>query len=285
MAKETRKKFHFKSFTSISVLVSFLIMTISGIILYFAPPGRIAHWSEWKFWALTKEQWQAQHTIFSLLFVIFSALHIYYNWQALIGYIKRKAQKGLNRKMEILWSTVLSVVIIVLTLFNLPPFSTIMDWGSDLSESWSSMETEPPIPRAELMSLEELSAAINIPVEQIMQRLNHAGIEPQNSREIVIDLAERYDKTPQELYIIIKPEQETERDPISGGGWGRKTVEKVCAQLNIPVADGLYNLETAGIKADANDNIRDLAAHQNMTPIEVATIIRGKVGEETEINK
>ncbi|MBD3287680.1 DUF4405 domain-containing protein, partial [candidate division KSB1 bacterium] len=129
MGENNRSKFHFKSFTSLFVFLSFLMMTISGIILYFTPPGRVAHWSEWRFWALTKEQWQAQHTIFSLLFIIFAALHIYYNWKVFIGYIKKQAQKGLNRKREIAWATVLTILVAILTQVNVPPFSTIMNWG------------------------------------------------------------------------------------------------------------------------------------------------------------
>lgn len=285
MSKEPKKQFHFKSFTSFIVLLSFLLMTISGVILYFAPPGRVAHWSVWKFWALTKEQWQAQHTIFSLLFVIFSALHIYYNWSVLINYIKKKAQKGLNRKKEIVWATVLTILVAVLTHVNVPPFSTIMNWGEKLSESWSSSETEPPIPHAELMSLDELSDAIDIPIEQIMQRLKRTGIEPQSSQEIVTDLAERYERTPQELYTIIDPEQESKSDPLSGGGWGRKTVEDVCSELGISVSEGLKNLEAAGFDAKPGDNIRDLATQQRMTPMEVATIIRGNTEEPIEHQK
>jgi hypothetical protein len=67
MADEKRK-FNLRSFTSFTLVISTLIMSWSGFILYIAPPGRIANWGTWKLMLFTKSEWQALHTIFSYLF-------------------------------------------------------------------------------------------------------------------------------------------------------------------------------------------------------------------------
>jgi hypothetical protein len=62
--------FNLRSFTSFSLVISTIIMSWSGFILYVAPPGRIANWGTWKLMLFTKTEWQALHTIFSYLFFI-----------------------------------------------------------------------------------------------------------------------------------------------------------------------------------------------------------------------
>jgi len=56
-------KFHWKVFVSFYVVFSFLALGgVGAIVLYVAPPGRIANWSVWQLLLLSKAQWQAVHT-------------------------------------------------------------------------------------------------------------------------------------------------------------------------------------------------------------------------------
>ena len=49
------KKFNFRALTSLTLLWMFLALLVSGVVLYIAPPGRIAHWTDWALLGLTKE--------------------------------------------------------------------------------------------------------------------------------------------------------------------------------------------------------------------------------------
>jgi hypothetical protein len=40
-----KKKINWRSFTSIYMGFSFILMALTGIVLYIAPPGRVAYWS------------------------------------------------------------------------------------------------------------------------------------------------------------------------------------------------------------------------------------------------
>lgn len=274
MTKSDKNNFHYRSFTSFIVLITFLFIAISGIFLYFAPPGRVAHWSLWTFLGLTKTQWQAIHTICAFGFIISSAFHLYFNWSILMGYLKKKMERRINRSKELIGALLLTGLIVVLTLVEIPPFSTIMDWGEALSDSWSNENTEPPIPHAELMTLPQLAESLNIPLEQIMTRLKKAGMEPVAEDEIIQDIAARYDLTPNEVYSKIKPEQQTDLTTLSGAGWGRKTVTQVCDELDIPMESGLANLMQNSIEANADDTIRDLALDNNLVPVDVVELIK-----------
>lgn len=58
-----KKKFSWKAFISIGLFYSFFILFLTGLALYISPPGRVAHWQEWKFMGFTKENWEAIHVI------------------------------------------------------------------------------------------------------------------------------------------------------------------------------------------------------------------------------
>ena len=271
------EKFHNKSFTSFIALFSFLIMSISGIFLYFAPPGRVAHWSKWTFLYLTKTQWQAVHTILSLAFVIAAAFHLYFNWSILIGYIKKKLQQGINKKRELFWSTVVTFGLTIFTIIGIPPFNTIMDWGEALSNSWSNEQTEPPIPHAEAMTLVELAKVTQQPVAEMIQNLRKNGIKTDSNTVIIEELARKYDLTPQQLYEKMNiTKSKNSMGQQTGGGYGRKTVDQICQQFELPMQTGLERLNAKGIETRPGELIKDIALENDMLPIDVVAIIKGE---------
>jgi len=56
--------------TSLTALLSFSFMILTAIILYIVPPGRVAYWSDWHPWGLSKTQWSNIHIILGLLLLI-----------------------------------------------------------------------------------------------------------------------------------------------------------------------------------------------------------------------
>ena len=171
MADNSRKKFSWKAFTSLYVTYSFLIMIFTGIILYIAPAGRIAKWSHISILGLEKDSWQAIHIIFTFLFIVAGGFHLYYNWKPFVSYLKTKVQERSGIRKELVLSTFVTLVILLTTLFNLPPFSYVIDLGEYFTDLWATEQTEPPVPHAEAMSIKELSKAINIPVEDLLKNL------------------------------------------------------------------------------------------------------------------
>ncbi len=50
-------KFSIKKFTSLSLGFSFLVMSCTGVMLYFVPKGKVAYWSNWHMFGLSKSQY------------------------------------------------------------------------------------------------------------------------------------------------------------------------------------------------------------------------------------
>lgn len=273
MNKRKSKSFYWRSVISFYIIISFIVMSISGIILYFAPPGRVAFWSEWTFIALTKEQWQSVHTIFTFIFVFAIAFHIYFNWKVIISYLKTKMDEGMKRRNELILASVFSVMVLVLTIANIAPFSAVMVFGEDLSESWSDENSEPPIPHAELLSLTEFAEVIDVEKDQIISKLKSNGLKVPSDTLTVKELAEINNITPQNVYEFVQSEN-NKVTLVEGSGYGKKSIEQISKDLNIELDVVMANLKEKGINAAPDDKIRDLARENDISPIELVKIIQ-----------
>ncbi len=131
-----KNNFKLRPFVSFFLSFSFIELLITGIVLYIVPPGRIANWGGWNLLGLTKKQWEALHTTGALSFVIFSIIHIILNWKVILNYIRSKTQKTLNRSKELIAAALIFLFIVVGTIANWIPFSTIMEIGETISNSW-----------------------------------------------------------------------------------------------------------------------------------------------------
>jgi hypothetical protein len=273
---KTSTKFSWKAFVSFYIAFSFLVLGASGIVLYVAPPGRVANWSIWRLVALTKAQWQAVHTIFALVFLVAASVHLYFNWKVLVAYVRTRLHEGMRMKRELALASGVGLALLVLTIAGAPPFSTVMDVGDDVKNAWAGPSVEPPIPHAEELTIDKLAETVKLPAEKAKENLSRHGVKVEAPAMTVKQIAESNRLTPQEVYRRIQSDDaKAQPVPFQGGGWGRKTVEQVCAQYSVPVETGLERLKTAGYTAEAGTALKDLALGAGKTPIDVAKVIAG----------
>lgn len=275
MSNITGNKFSWRAFTSLYITISFIIMIISGLILYIAPPGRIAKWTYLPILGLEKDSWQALHTIFTFLFIIASGFHLYFNWKLFMSYLHDKINRSLSLRRELLWSLILTIIIFLLTLQSIPPFSSVIAFGESAKNSWSIESYEPPVPHAEEMTISELAQTIQKDSDKLIRHLKSHGITA-NDQSIIKELALANNISPQDLFLKMQVGNESANTHIgSGKEYGRKTVSQICEEENIALTSALSNLEKAGIAVNAENNIRQLADEYQKLPIEIVDIIKG----------
>ncbi len=267
------KKTNWRSFVSIYMGYSFLLMSITGIVLYFAPPGRVAHWSNWTFLGFTKGEWEALHTLFSFVWVGFTIYHLIYNWKPFLNYIRRKAKEGAKLRKEFAYATVLTAVVFAGTYLKIPPFQTVMDFGEYLTESWSDENTEPPIPHAELLTLNEFSRTVNIPIEKILTVLKKNGFEVPDTTIKMKDLAELNGVSPNKIYETLKAKN-SKTSPVSsryapGSGMGRKLLSEILNENGMSWEKGIAALKEKGIVVTKDEKLKTIAESNNTTPMEI----------------
>jgi len=274
MTRNAPARFHWRAFVTLYVTLSFVLLAASGIVLYVAPPGRVANWSRWTLGALDRSGWQAVHTVFALLFVLAGAFHLWFNWRTFWFYVRSKFAEGLLAKRELALATAAVFAVAGLTLADQPPFGSIVDLGDRAKESWSAGGGEPPVPHAELLTLERLATTTQIPLDRVPANLDAAGVRGAEPRVTVAALASANDLTPQQVWVKLKGREKPKEIP-AGGGYGSKTVGEVCSQLDVALDDGLARLRARGIEASADSPMKDVAERHGKRPHDVVEILAG----------
>jgi len=270
------KPFRWKAFFSLYIALSFVVLALSGLVLYVAPPGRVANWSIWRLGLLSKAQWQAVHTIFAFLFIVAGSFHLYYNWKVLTAYLRTKIDEGRRMKRELLSAVAMGAVVLSLTIGGVPPFSSVMDAGDELKNAWATPTKEPPIPHAEELTVDKLAETAKVPVVQARENLQKRGVVVERADMTVKEIAAANSLTPEQVYQRMYAEGQKPATPTGlGGGWGRRTVSDICTQFGVPVATGLERLKRAGYTAEAGGPLKDLATGTGRTPAEIAQVIVG----------
>ena len=180
-----------RSLIAFIVTLAFLILTVTGLVLYVVPQGRAAYWTHWSLLGLGKEQWGDVHMMFGGIFIIAGIVHLYYNWKPFKKFLADRVKGRLQLKQEFVIAMAFSLVIIVMSIFHIPPVSWVFDLNQTLKESWvTSPELEPPFGHAEEVSLAGLSRRMNLDLQQGVIALKGAGFSfsgPQDSLEKIAD--------------------------------------------------------------------------------------------------
>ncbi len=270
-----KKKFSWRAFISFGLFVSFFIIFITGVLLYLAPAGRVAHWVNWKIIGLDKNQWQALHTIFSYVFVILSVFHLFsINWKAFWSYIRSKTSEGLNRSRELYASLALMLFILFGTLWNMVPFSTVMDFGEYLTEMWEETIDNPPVPHAEKLTLVELSYQLeDFDVDKIVARLQNNNIHFDSVTQTLEDIGRLNEIPPADIYnLIVK----SSLGGMAGSGMGLKSLETFAADESLNVDTLLLKLRAHDLKAQADQSLKEIANENDMPAKDIYNLLMGE---------
>ena len=187
---------------SISLLLSFLVIAVSGIILYIAPPGRVARWISWIMVGFSREQWEDLHTLFSYLFIVLGVLHLFlFNWNLFFSYLRSRITKKLNRKREIIYAAVTFLLIAFFTLAKLPPIYSIMDFGNKVSSGWADKRGAPPVPHAEEMTINEISTELlGAEPEVVLSKMRELGFIVEAGSQRLDSVAASNNVAPSDLF-------------------------------------------------------------------------------------
>ncbi len=274
-------KFKWKTFYSFGLFLCFFIILISGLMLYIAPPGRVAHWINWQMLGFDKDMWQTQHTVFSYVFAILAIFHIFSaNWRAFKSYISSKKQPGLNRKNEFFISFLVIALIFAGNTFFVTPFSNVMNFGDNFYERISSWNKTAPIPYTEKFTLNEIAEKlVQSSPETMMKKLKQKGYQVDSTEQTLEEIAEKNHTSPALLYEIIKSNEQIQTNvPIEPDtGLGQKKTKEIATALEVDVELIIETLAKKGIKAKPDDKLNDIAKKHDKKPIEIFDLIEKNI--------
>ena len=270
-----------RALASVMVTFSFLILTLSGLILAISPPGRVANWTDWSLLALRKSEWGNLHIWFSLVFLTASGFHIFLNWRPLLGYFKSKMNQSYSFRFEWVLGALLCAVVFIGTRQEWPPFSTVLAATEGIRGSWEKQAGQPPIPHAELLTVKELSEKAGVDLNVALERLSKKGIKGAIPEIRMAALAKENRMPAQQLYDVMLKNPagsgEGSGHGPAGGGPGQKTLEQFCASEGLDLAAVQARLAAKGIKVTPKLTLRELAVENGYEkPFELLEIIRAK---------
>ncbi|MCD4770419.1 MAG: DUF4405 domain-containing protein [Bacteroidales bacterium] len=202
-----KNTFHWRSYISFALAITFLMISISGIILYIAPPGRIARWISWIMLGMSRAQWESQHTLFSCLFIILAVVHLFFmNWQLFFSYLGKKIGNGKSYSKEVITASATIFIIFVITLFEVTPAVNVMNLGGLFSDSWAKKISQPPVPHTEEMTLNDIAASlIDTTSEILIEKIRSEGYEVTDGNQTLNDIADRNGVSPSTVFDAISP--------------------------------------------------------------------------------
>jgi len=295
---ERKKSWNLRGLTSLLTLAGFLIMSVTGLVLYVVPQGRIAYWTNWTFLGLTKSNWGDIHILSSILFVVVGILHIYFNWKPLMGYLRDRIRGGVKLKKEIAVSVAVMVLITASGIYRLPPLSYLIALNETIKEAWiASKEHEPPFGHAELLSLRVFCKKTGLGFEAARDELRRRGLRGVAADRTLEQIARDNGVSPLEIYRMIKDHKKLEappkdREPTSppraftpqsveerfaGTGLGNLSLVDIGEKVGLDGGMLLRRLQTKGIKGSGEESLKTLASRSGLAPLEVlkAALVEG----------
>jgi len=278
---------------SLTTLVSFVFLAGTGIMLFLSPQGRVAHWSGWRIFGLSKEQYGAVHTSFTVLFVAAVIWHLVFNWRPILAYLRDRTRKGVK-----VFTPELSLALLLGGLFFAGPlagwfpFRQFLDAGDAVKDYWETTSGSPPWGRAELSPLARFFRGmedaerlqhrrpVTIDNDEALAALRRAGIEVEGESQPLIEVAHANSTTPQALAEIIltaaRP-RALEASETQGGEesapfvmphsrLGRLTLRQYADSYGADLGLALSILSREGMDLDPDERLRDEALRFQTDP-------------------
>lgn len=265
-----------KKITSLTLGFSFLIMSITGIMLYIVPQGKIAYWADWHLLGLTKSQYGEIHTTSMVTFLGFGILHIYYNWKPIVSYMKDKSKKVSFTKKEFLIAFGLNLIFVVGTLFMVQPFKAFLDLQGYIKDGWAKEYGEPPYGHAEETKLKVFCKKINIDYEKASEILRAKNIKF-TANETLLSISKNNNIPPSELYKLIKPKSVlSSSEDLSSppSNLGRKTLQDLSDMKRIDLTKAIKILKSKGLSdVEASSKFKNLADDLEMNPLDLYNLL------------
>ena len=172
-----KKRFKFRNFTSLTLLFSLIILGLSGISLYIRPEGSIARWIDWSFLGIDKMGWEGMHTLFSFLFLIFSIIHLCYNWKVLLSFLRKKLVEGMKLRKELAASAIFVILIAFVAIMRWQPFWILNDWRSTLKKAKYLISVNPPEADFEKKKIVDVAETLGMSTNELISKMNQLGFK------------------------------------------------------------------------------------------------------------
>jgi len=215
-------RFRFRAMVSFVLTFAFVVMAVSGIVLYLAPKGRDAHMLRWQYLRWDLQEWVNVHIASCVFFLVLGLVHVYYNWRVLRGYLYSKARRDINLWKELLVAMALTSVVLAGAIRGWPPMSTVTLWRQEWKHRLSAPGPRHLQGRVEEARLADMARRIGVPPDELLEYLRKEGHRAADAERPLGALATGNGVSSVALFAsLVKQYPELGQSP-GRGGFGRR---------------------------------------------------------------
>jgi len=119
---------------------------------------------------------------------------------------------------------------------------------------------------------------LSFDLAQSMERLKKADIKFESEKQTLQEIAKLNKKSPQQLYLAMKPVEvpgkSKELPDTPQPGMGNRSLADLCQEYDLNIRVALRGLADNKIKAIADMTIKNIAAQNNISTLDVYAIIK-----------
>jgi len=262
-----------KKVISLTLGISFILSSITGIVLYFVPKGKNAYWSDWHFLDLSKQQWADLHITLSILLLIVGIWHTVLNWKCIVNYMKNKLKEVSFFSSSFLFAMAINILFVLGTLFMLPPFGTVINEKTKIEEYWKNTLGEPPFGHAEERPLSYFIKRSGKDKDLVLEKIKDMGIVVNDVNESLLKIANDNNTSPQKIYELIGKKTQKTKVKNRPPSLGRKTLQELSDEGYIKLDKAIKILKIKGVDVQPDMRVKTIANDLGMTPIELFELI------------
>ena len=289
---------------SFTAFLSFIVLALSGLLLFVSPQGRVANWSRWTLLGLTKEQLADLHSTVMVLFLVVGIWHIVLNWRPIVGYMRDRSKQIRPMNPELGVALALTGLFVAGPLAGIFPFEQYLEVGENLKASWEVESGSPPWGHAEestlarfCLRMEDTERAqrgrnVAIDCDAALEALRAQGFTVESVDQRLVDIAQANGTPAQAVSDIIlsvaRPLTSSEA-PARGyaattwvrfqrptTGLGRLTLASYAEQYGYDLGELRAILAAAGYDVDPDARLRDEAARLGTDPLGIFETLNGE---------
>ncbi|WP_428565874.1 MAG: DUF4405 domain-containing protein [Solidesulfovibrio sp. DCME] len=270
-----------KKIVSLVLFFSLFLTMLTALVVFIAPPDRVASWSNWTFLGLSLAHWQGAHLGMGLLLLVAGLIHLACNWDGLLDHLRDDDGAVVIFTRPFFAGAILTLAVFVWALADLPPVRQIVAVSHYLKERAVDTYGEPPYALAERSSLEDLARRMGMDGDKALALLRLKNIKAESASLTLADIARQNGVAPGGVFEALKMVQEPSGGSPAGlpkdppPGLGRRRLSDICEEYGLDQAAVLGRLQAAGLKAQPAWTLTEVAKANNALPITVYEALRG----------
>jgi len=272
-----------KTVTLVLFFALFFVL-VTGLVMFTAPPARVASWADWGFLGLSRQAWEGAHLAMGLLVVAAGLVHAMLHVDAFLDHLRDDDGMVIVFTKPFFAGLILVVGLFAAALAGAPPMAQLARLADHLQERASDTYGEPPYASAERSTLADFARRMGMDTEKALALLRLKNIKADSGDLTLGEIARQNRVAPggvfEALKMVMEPSGGT--TTVSGlpkeppPGLGRRKLSDICEEYGLDLAQALGRLSTSGFKAQPAWTLAEIAKASNVLPIAVYDVLRAE---------